>query len=127
MSRYTANDYCNDDAIPTSSKAYKLFYEGKSPFQVSIDLNLREQEVKTLYKEYWELRRMHSFAKLYDEIGDRGASSLLHLHRSCKLQHIRNDQVMEYLRIYGNDLPMVKRQYDEVDVSLQGQNANNSS
>jgi hypothetical protein len=63
-SRYAANDYRVED-IPISSKAYKLFSEGKSPLQVSIELNLRAPEVKTLYKEYWELRRMHILAKTY--------------------------------------------------------------
>ncbi len=120
VSGYAANDYCNDDAIPTSSKAYRLFSEGKSPWQVSIELNLRAPEVKTLYREFWDLRRMHMLAKTYEEIGDNGISSLLQLHRSCKVQHIRNEQVIEFLRIYGNDLPLIKHQYDEVDVSLQG-------
>jgi hypothetical protein len=118
-SRYALNDYRVED-IPISSKAYKLFSEGKSPLQVSIELNLRAPEVKTFYKEYWELRRMHILAKTYEEIGDKGISNLLQLHRSCKVQHISNEQVIEYLRIYGYDLASIKRQYDEVDVGLQG-------
>jgi hypothetical protein len=125
LSRYSDIDYSIEDTaaavvLPNSTKAYKLFSEGKSPFQVSIDLNLRAPEVQTLYKEYWELRRMHSFAKLYDEIGDRGVSSLLQIHRSCKAQQISNEQVTQYITIYGNDLSLAKRQYDEVAVGLQG-------
>ena len=125
LSRYSDIDYSIEDTaaaavLPNSTKAYKLFSEGKSPLQVSIALNLRAPEVKTLYKEFWELRRMHTLAKTYDEIGDNGISSLLQIHRSCKVQHISNEQVIEYLRIYGNDLALVKQQYDEVDVRLQG-------
>ncbi|MGA7368114.1 MAG: hypothetical protein WBX01_03225 [Nitrososphaeraceae archaeon] len=63
---------------------------------------------------------MHILSKLYDEIGDRGVSSLLHLHRSCDAQQISNEQVIRYITIYGNDLSLVKRQYDEVGVGLQG-------
>ena len=120
MSEY---DVGNEDAttdVPNSTKAYKLFSEGKSPLEVSIALNLRAPEVKTLYTEFWELRRMHSLTKMYKEIGDKGVSSLLQLHELCKAQQISNEQVIEYLTIYSNNLPMVKRQYDEVDVGLQG-------
>ncbi len=39
-----------------SSKAYKLFSEGKAPVEVAIILNLREPEVTKLYREYWKLR-----------------------------------------------------------------------
>jgi DNA-binding CsgD family transcriptional regulator len=35
-----------------SSKAYKLFSEGKTPVEVAITLNLREPEVTKLYREY---------------------------------------------------------------------------
>jgi transposase len=38
-----------------SSKAYKLFSEGKRPVEVAIALNLREQDATKLYREYWKL------------------------------------------------------------------------
>ncbi|MGA7369507.1 MAG: hypothetical protein WBX01_10285 [Nitrososphaeraceae archaeon] len=43
VSGYAASDYQVDDDIPISSRAYKLF-----SLQVSIALNLRAPEVKTL-------------------------------------------------------------------------------
>jgi DNA polymerase elongation subunit (family B) len=39
----------------TSSKAYKLFSEGKSPVEVAIALNLREPEATKLFIEYCKL------------------------------------------------------------------------
>jgi hypothetical protein len=51
------NEYCMDEDLPNSTKAYKLFSEGKNPLQVSIDLNLRASEAKTLGREFWEMRR----------------------------------------------------------------------
>jgi len=123
LSEYADIGHGYEDAaaiLPNSTKAYKLFSEGKSPLQVSIDLNLRASEVKTLYREHWELLKMHSLARLYDEIGDQGVSDLLQLHKSCKAQQVSNDQIIQYLAIYGNDLPMIKRQYDVVDSRLQG-------
>jgi DNA-binding CsgD family transcriptional regulator len=38
-----------------SSKAYKLFSEGKRPVQVAITLNLRESIISKLYREYFHL------------------------------------------------------------------------
>jgi hypothetical protein len=112
-------DDTNTHYIPISSKAYKLFSEGKTPLQVCIALNLRAPEVQILYKEYWELRRMYSLVRTYDELGDRGISNLLQLYQSCKVQQISTEQVMEYLTIYGNDLSLVKRQYNEIDIRFQ--------
>ena len=43
-----------------SSKAYKLFSEGKKPVEVAIALNLREPEATKLYREYWKLKRLHN-------------------------------------------------------------------
>jgi hypothetical protein len=114
-----SKDDTNTSYLSISSKAYKLFSEGKTPLQVSITLNLRAPEVQILYKEYWELRRMHSLVRTYDELGDRGISNLLLLHQSCKVQQISTEQVMEYLTIYYNDLSMVKREYDAVDTRLR--------
>jgi hypothetical protein len=91
--------------VPNSTKAYKLFAERKNPYQVSIALNLRAPEVQTLFKEFWELRRMHSLSRLYDEIGDQGVSSLLQIHKTCKAQQISNDQVINYLTTFASYLP----------------------
>ena len=112
-------DDTNTRYIPISSRAYKLFSEGKSPLQVSITLSLRAPEVRILYKEYWELRRMHSLVRIYDEIGDKGISNLLRLHQSCKAQQISNEQAIEYLTIYGNYLPLVKREYNDVEIRFR--------
>ena len=118
LQKYGANnkisDLCSDETdiyfglgnqnkeevyVPNSTKAYKLFAEGKNPYQVSIALNLRAPEVQILFKEFWELRRMHSLSRLYDEIRDQGVSSLLQLHKTSKAQQISNDQVIIILRL----------------------------
>ena len=57
---------------------------------------------------------MRSLAKLYNEIGDKGISSLLQLHRSCELQQISNDQVISYLTTFGNYLPAIQIQYQRL-------------
>ena len=51
-----------------SSKAYKLFSEGKTPVQVAITLNLGQPEVSKLYLEYWKLKRLHKLYSAYTEL-----------------------------------------------------------
>src|ERR1051325_8763264 len=43
------------EKVSQSTQAYKLFFEGKSPVQVAIALNIREPEVVKFYVEYWNL------------------------------------------------------------------------
>jgi DNA-directed RNA polymerase specialized sigma subunit len=51
-----------------SSKAYKLFSEGKTPVEVAIILNLTEPEVTRLYREYLKLKRLHKLYCVYIEL-----------------------------------------------------------
>jgi DNA-binding CsgD family transcriptional regulator len=46
--------------LSTSTQAYKLFSEGKTPIEVAVALNLRESDVTKFYKEYWRLNHMHA-------------------------------------------------------------------
>jgi hypothetical protein len=48
-----------------SSKAYKLFSEGKTTVEVAIALNLRQPEATKLYREYWKLRGLHKLNAIY--------------------------------------------------------------
>src|SRR5688572_32461591 len=50
-----------------SSKAYKLFSEGKTPVQVATILNLGDPEVTELYGEYWKLRELDKLDTIYKE------------------------------------------------------------
>jgi hypothetical protein len=40
-----------------SSQAYALLYNGKSPYNVAIELNMRQKEVTALYVEYLKLNK----------------------------------------------------------------------
>jgi predicted transcriptional regulator len=63
-----------------SSKAYKLFTEGKRPVQVAIGLNVREPEATKLYKEYWKLKRLHILNFIYKQTNGK-LESFLKLYR----------------------------------------------
>ncbi len=56
--------------ISLSTKAYKLFCEGKSPLEVAIELNLRHSEATGFYKDYWKLKQLHDLNSIYEEIKD---------------------------------------------------------
>ena len=66
-----------------SSKAYRLFSEGKPPVEVAIALNLREPEATKLYREYWKLKRLHKLNSIYEEIGD-DILHIIELYRRAK-------------------------------------------
>jgi hypothetical protein len=50
-----------------SSQAYALFYNGKSPYDVAIELNMLQKEVTKLYVEYLRLNKPYELCKIYDE------------------------------------------------------------
>ena len=62
-----------------SAKAFQLFSEGKTTVQVAIILNLRDQEVSKLYREYWKLKRLDRLYSAYTELGDEGIRDFLNL------------------------------------------------
>jgi uncharacterized membrane protein len=78
----------NDDIKSKSKttqaiKAIKLFSELKSPVEVAIALDLPADQVRAIYREYWELDHMHKLAQIYDEV-KYDLYSLLRLHKIVK-------------------------------------------
>jgi hypothetical protein len=60
-----------------------LFCEGKNTVDVVIALDLPADEVRTIYREYWELKQMYELGQIYDE-AEYDLRSLLRLHRIFK-------------------------------------------
>ena len=81
-----------------SSKAYKLFSEGKHPVDVAIALNLRQPEATKLYNEYWKLKRMHVLNSIFKETNGK-LRPFLKLFRLMKEKHMNVAQV-----IYADDI-----------------------
>jgi len=86
-----------------SSKAYKLFSEGKRPVQVAITLNLREPEVTKLYREYLKLNRFHKLYIAYKELGDEGIGDFLKLYELSKKEGVSRQQVVKLLQMVDDD------------------------
>jgi hypothetical protein len=86
-----------------SSKAYKLFSEGKTPVQVAIALNIGQPEITKLYREYWRLKRLHKLNLVYEELGDEGIGDFLKLHKLSKKEGISRDQAVKFLQLADDD------------------------
>ena len=73
----------NDYDIKSKSKitqAIALFSELKSPVEVAIALDLPTNQVRAIYREYWELEGMYGLAQIYEE-AKYDFHDLLRLHR----------------------------------------------
>jgi hypothetical protein len=55
------------DRVISNVKAYKLLDEGKSPLEVSAELNLPGPKVQQFYSEYLNMRQMHKLVRIYQE------------------------------------------------------------
>ena len=72
-----------DDDIESKSEATQaiaLFSELKSPVEVAIALDLPANQVRAIYREYWELEGMYGLAQIYEE-AKYDFHELLRLHR----------------------------------------------
>jgi hypothetical protein len=112
-----------------SSKAYKLFSEGKSLVQAAIDLNIRASEAIISQREYWDPEGLHDPNQIYEEIkGDTW--HLLDLYRSVEVAEMGVPHVLTLLKVANNDLPTLEYRYEmlkqEVN-SLQAQKRNLSN
>jgi DNA invertase Pin-like site-specific DNA recombinase len=66
-----------------ATQAYKLFSEGKKPFEVAIELGIRETQVNKFFREYWKLKNLNELYEIYPQIRYK-LSSFLMLHKVLK-------------------------------------------
>ena len=96
----------------TSSKAYKLFSEGKHPVNVAIALNLRQPEATKLYNEYWKLKRMYVLNSIFKETNGK-LGPFLKFFRLMKEKHMNIAQVIYAVDIASNRLPYMESLYEQ--------------
>jgi hypothetical protein len=97
----------------TSSQAYRLFSEGKTPLDVAIELNLRELQATKYYREYYKLRGLYKLNLVYEEIKD-GITDFLKLHRLSKAAGWSTEHVINLLKIVNNNLPALENRYKKL-------------
>jgi ethanolamine utilization protein EutP (predicted NTPase) len=94
-----------------SSKAYKLFSEGKTPVQVAIILNLPASKVSKLYREYWKLRGLDKLNTVYKETNGK-IWIVLKLYKELKKKrHMSIEQVVNAVEIAIHKLPHMENLY----------------
>ena len=105
-----------------------MFLAGKSPLEVAIALNLRDDQVSELYKEYWNLCHLHDLSQIYEEIKcDIG--SFLNLYKLAKAAGMNAQQVIRILTVSNNHLPAVEQRYEKLKRevhSLEGDKRNSA-
>ena len=102
-----------------SSKAYKLFSEGKPPVKVTIILNLREPEATKLYREYWRLKQLHILNSIYKETNGNLGPFLKLYKQLINQRGMTVEKVVDAVDIAIHKLPYMESLYkqlkDEVD------------
>ena len=90
-----------DDDIESKMKttqAIKLFSELKSPVEVAIALDLPANQVRAIYREFWELEGMHGLAQIYEE-AKYDFHDLLRLHRIVQALGMEKHDIISALEL----------------------------
>src|SRR5215212_5937243 len=97
-----------------SSRAYKLFSEGKRPVEVAIILNLRALQVTRLYREYWELKRLHILNSVYVATNGKLWPFLKLYKELIKKRRMSIEQVSNVVEIAIHKIPYMETLYGQV-------------
>ena len=100
------------------SKAYKLFWEKKSPVEVAVELNLREPEVTKLYREYRKLQGSHKFNLIYEEIGEDDIEAFVEFYSRAKERGMSRMHMLKALAIANRDLPYLEEKCELRKIEL---------
>ena len=105
--------------ISTSTQAYRLFSEGKTPLEVTIELNIKQPEATKYCREYWKLSQMHTLHTVYEEIGD-DIIHLLKVYRKIRAAGMKVDQAINLIKNTNNELPTLEEKYQKLknDIDL---------
>jgi hypothetical protein len=110
------------DDPPPNVKAYMLFDEGKSPLEVTAELNLPGPQAQQYYVEYWNLRRMYKLVTIYQEL-QGGIGYFLQLVRLGKKEGLTPEQIINLVQMADNIHKLKEKlqnlQCEVVDISIR--------
>jgi transposase len=84
------------------TQAIHLFSEGKNPVEVVIALDLPIDEVRAIYREFWELKGMYKLAQIYEE-AKYDLHTLLRLHKIVKDLGMGEQEIINTLKLANNN------------------------
>jgi hypothetical protein len=103
------------------TQAYKLFSEGKKPFEVAIELGIREAQVNKFFREFWKLKNLNQLYEIYQQIRHY-LPSFLKLHKVLKKKGLTADNVEWYanpIETGAIKIPEIQKQYAKVKDDLE--------
>jgi hypothetical protein len=96
-----------------SSRAFKLFEEGRGLVKVSIALDLEADDVLEIHNGYMRLSGMDRLVALYREMGNKDFLLLDQLYRNLRLEGLANENdILDLVQTNGN-LKRLNREYEE--------------
>jgi hypothetical protein len=101
----------------SSTQAYKLFSQGKTPVEVATELDLNEKKVTKYYKEYWKLKGLYKLNLIHEEIKD-DIAYFAKLYRLSKAAGKSAEHVVSLLNIANINLPALENRYDSLQQNV---------
>jgi DNA-binding CsgD family transcriptional regulator len=86
-----------DGISPVETQALGLFYQGKKPIEVAVELNLNAQKISKLYKDYLKLEGFYKLTSLYEEIKDN-LSLFLRLYYAIIQNGIKPNEIANLVK-----------------------------
>jgi predicted transcriptional regulator len=96
--------------VDPSSKAFRLFGEGKTPLEVAITLGLNADEVEEMYEGYWRLKGLYELYDLYSKLQDE-VWAYLALYNRMKGEGMNPDEFVLALK----DIQELRKVRSEVE------------
>ena len=81
---------------PMYTKAYRLF-ETKEPFQVAVEVGIRQPEASKYYSEYCTLKGLDDLSWLYHTLGYKNISELKSLYRALARKGVAPTQYSTFI------------------------------
>ena len=113
----TANKSLNEK----STQSYRLFSEGKKPFEVAIELGIRQAQVNKFFREFWKLKRLNQLYEIYPQIRYY-LPSFLKLHKALKKKGLNPNNVewfADAIETGAIKIPEIQKQYVKVKDELE--------
>jgi predicted transcriptional regulator len=117
-----------DQSTTKSSVAFELFSKDKAPLEVAITLDLEADEAIRLHQLYFKLLGCTEFTRVYQEIKD-DPWPFVNLVKLAQDEGIREDQVVQLLKIANDYLPRATAEYEKLKAeinSLENEKSNSA-
>ena len=79
------------------TQALDLFYQGKKPIEIAVELNLNASKTSKIYKDYLKLEGFHKLVLLYVEINDN-LSLFLKLYYAIIQNNIKPNEIVNLVK-----------------------------